>query len=190
MRTLTLHEIGVDELPKENCCIVYFNSRTEHGMFEQNYTKAGKVSYLHGDFGEYNSLKEALDDGHSITIDENAFDEEGNVIHIALSIVETADVLLRGTLWMYEHEYYPVVGSISFPFQVESYYEQALAEGWCQRLRREEDSITRPNRFGEGTETMTFIDDTVVFNNKQFKVSWVCHSDGLRFQEFEEIKST
>lgn len=81
--------------------------------------------------------------------------------------------IFEGCLWMYEHEYLPVISDIEWPFQEWNTYQTALSENWCNEINSVEDEkwFDHPEK---GVK-VKWINKTVLFNNKKFNVEWVCH---------------
>jgi hypothetical protein len=171
MKTLTLYELGVDSLPVEGSCIVYFDRSSSYGLFEANFTLTMDAFYMYGDLGDYSSLEEAIEAGHEVDIDGDGFDENGNPVKITLGEVS----LRRGTVWIYEHDYYPVVGSIQFPFQTTPYFQAAVKESWIQVIS-ETSTLATPSKYlgADGTEEdIIFTYQVVKFKDNLFKITWV-----------------
>lgn len=175
-RTLTLKELDYDCLPIEGTNIVFFDSSSSFGMFEQHFTQQGEVVYLYGDIAD--TLEEALNAGGYISIARD--DLEGiNELAIPVCIGGENATLLQGCLWMYEHDYLPVLDEHYFPFQDQQYYEIALKEGWCESVEKRIEEHELKEKMG--STFITWIYETVMFNGGTFNVQWVSYSGGEEY---------
>jgi hypothetical protein len=158
-RTLELQELSLYNLPIDGTHITFFDSSSSFGMFEQHYTLSGEVEYLYGDIAE--SLEEALKMGGVVVLGDTQEDD------MTIPITCGDHYLTEGTLWMYDHNYYPVLDKAHFPFQTQQYYEIAIREGWCKVINV--DSV--------GYEFHTNEGHMVEFNDRLFEVEWI-YRDG------------
>jgi hypothetical protein len=168
-RTLELQELSLYNLPIDGTHITFFDSSSSFGMFEEHFTRGGEVGYMYGDIAE--TLEEALKKGGFISLQD-----DDNELAIPLSC--DGYYLQEGRLWLYDHNYYPVLDKNHFPFQTWRYYEIALFEGWCELLGIME------NGYGRAvTET-----HNVKFNDRIFYVVWnVVDGDNRYLHGFEII---
>lgn len=170
IRTLVLQELDYCNLPLDGTNVVYFDSSTSFGMFEQHYTQMGKVVYMHGDIAD--TLEDALAVGGYISLARNDLEGDGNLaINICIDGENTT--LLQGCLWMYEHDYLPVIDPHYFPFQDWEYYQIALEQGWCKILK--EFSETHQMEQQGNTVNVTWVYHTVGFNGAVFNVEWISY---------------
>lgn len=191
MIELNVYEVGIDDLPVDGSEIVYFDSTTSYGMFEQYYSVEGPVEYFYGDFAD--SLEEALEKGYEITIDDDLYNEDGEPIKIDLRCKDR--IISRNDKWMYVHEYYPKIGSITFPFQTQEYFEVAIKQGWIELKSREIPVIdyTKFENYDpirhKSFEGIKFIYDEVEFNGKLFKVTWTTgrNDSEHNFHDYKEL---
>tara|TARA_B100002019_G_C21131402_1_gene528454 strand:+ start:221 stop:832 length:612 start_codon:yes stop_codon:yes gene_type:complete len=173
MRTLKIFELGVDELPVNGANIVYFDQSISFGMFEQNYSKEGKVEYLYGDIEGAENLQDALSKGGFIDLSNDThYDEEQEALSIPLEC--NGVYLTKGMLWTYEHEYLPVLSPEMFPFQDYEYFSLAIENKWLEVLKSNLNEYTKMNLDFEAPDKLEHI---VRFNNKLFYLVWLRHSD-------------
>lgn len=163
MKTLTLHELSLEDRPEDGLPIIYFDSQSSFGMFEQHYTKQGVAEYMYGDIAD--SLEEALEKGGYICLTWKGVDEEDDYM-IPLMCGDT--YLREGCLWMYEHEYYPVLDPDHFPFQDWYYYNWGLDNKHFNIVDRVTEEANHP---AEGR--LQFLTDQVSYNGKGIEVQWI-----------------
>jgi hypothetical protein len=168
MKTLTLHELSLDDIPEDGLPIIFFSSTSSFGMFEQHYTKQGIAEYMYGDIAD--SLEEALGKGGHICLSFKSVDEEDDNM-IPLMCDDT--YLREGCLWMYEHEYYPVLDNHHYPFQEWSYHLWGLDKCLCEKYG--EDVVEECVHPREGP--LKFIKQHILFNNVKFIVEWIEYED-------------
>ena len=169
-RTLVLQELDYDNIPLDGTNVVYFDSSTSFGMFEQHYTQMGKVVYMHGDIAD--TLEDALAVGGYISLARNDLEGDGNLaINICIDGENTT--LLQGCLWMYEHEYLPILDPHYFPFQDWEYYQIAIREGWC-KVCKETSETQQMNQRGDQTE-VTWMYHAVAFKGVLFNIEWIAY---------------
>ena len=178
MRTLQLREIGVDDhLPIDESNVVFFDSSTTFGMFEQHYTKSGTVQYMYGDIAD--SLAEALELGGYVNVDHHTDDE------LSIPIEVDDSRLMKGTLWMYEHEYYPVLDTDFFPFQSWTYWTIAIKQDWLRAWLYKMD--THQMKDGGYVVDAIWRVYQVKFNERWFKVTWITVGNHTHLHGYSDI---
>tara|TARA_B100000700_G_scaffold131064_1_gene146626 strand:+ start:9200 stop:9808 length:609 start_codon:yes stop_codon:yes gene_type:complete len=173
MRTLKIFELGVDELPVEGSHIIYFNQNTSFGMFEENYSKQGKVNYLYGDIEGAENLQDALSKGGFIHLSEEYPDNEEEY-ELVIPLECNEDYLTKGMLWTYDHEYLPVLNPEMFPFQDFEYFSSGIEKEWLE--------VLKSNFTGRDKNNFNFplpdkLEHIVRFNNKLFYIVWLGNAD-------------
>ena len=184
MKTLTLYEIGIDTLPVEGMGVLVFDSRNSFNMFDQHYAVEGEVIYMYGDIqkedGEWcETLEEAYQSGGYIETSEHDIQDGRKAITIDVDSSPPVS-LTDGVLWMYAHEYYPVLADI-FPFQEWEEYQIAKREGWIKELEYVKDEREWHNPNGRD---MRFDESRVEFNGNIYKLKWVCSEEDKSLMEW------
>lgn len=151
MRTLTLREVGKDELPVDGAEIVCFYYGNN---FEPVFTP---VSYLYSDISD--TLEEAIRQGGEIVTDPT-IKVKDNSNYIPILIGETT--LTDGMIWCYKHEYIQAIHKEKFPFQEWNQLQLALANKWIQ-IKSESKKTNL---------TYSTLEQTVLFNEQTFKLLW------------------
>jgi hypothetical protein len=165
MKTLTLHELSLDDIPEDGLPIIFFSSTSSFGMFEQHYTKQGIAEYMYGDIAD--SLEEAIQLGGFVCLSRKHEDDD---LAIPLMVEDTYPY--EGCLWMYEHEYYPVLDPDHFPFQDWCYYKWAEKNDLIDVVETGTDRVEHSD-YG----SLLFVDHSVVYNGKEFTVCWTKRTD-------------
>ena len=101
--------------------------------------------------------------------------------------------LCEGTKWVYVHEYYPVVSTIDFPFQVKGYFDVAVKQGWINVISTSEFTVTKEQwRKVSTTESLkhlkVFVECDIFiveFNGKKYKVRFNKHDNF--FKDYEVV---
>lgn len=177
MEYIPIHTLSMTDLPAEGASIVFFDSSTSFGMFDQHFTQAGYVEYLYGDIAD--SLEEALTLGGYITLQ---YSEDEMAIPVGIDGGE----LYEGVKWTYEHEYLPVLDEKCFPFQDWGYFQVAIKQGWCTLLSEKTEEIEMKNsRSPTGEVLLDFVYQDVLFNGKKFSIVWTGRENDIRFHDFD-----
>jgi hypothetical protein len=160
MKTLTLHELSLQDMPEDGLPIIFFTSTSSFGMFEQHLTKQGNAEYMYGDIAD--SLEEAIQLGGFICLSRSHEDDE-----LAIPLLVDDTYLYEGCLWMYEHEYYPVLDPDHFPFQDWYYYKWAEKNGLIDVVCIDSERVEHPDH-----GILLFVDHRVLYNDKEWVVCW------------------
>jgi hypothetical protein len=181
MELLPIYEIGKDQHPLEGAFIKFFDSRSSFGMFEQNYTKEGKVVYHHNHETIDNAL--FINGCEIITDPERMFDENGDLLDTVIVIgVEDQDfTLVDGVRWCYDDHYYECVNPEIFPYQDIDYFRLAIKQKWISG------SQTKQEIFGSGENKHIKITYEVRWNEKNYNIEWIISDKFIRFFGYEEI---
>jgi hypothetical protein len=129
--------------------------------------------YLYGDIAD--TLEEALEKGAVIVTDETKDDFDDDM---AIPIQVGDSYITEGCLWLYEHEYYPVLDTEYFPFQEKKYWDMAIDKGWMNVVScKTEEAIKREEviLFHNYEEVILFHNYAVEFNGNTFEVTWSEH---------------
>lgn len=181
IKTLTLHTFDSDDYPIEGTYVHFFDSKTSFGMFEQHYTRQGIVSYLsHEDSALFGS--EILESEGYISVDPNNDESEKSVF-----VEVDGEYLSEGTVWIYDHEYTPVLDETFFPFQDYSYYEVAQREGWITVSSIDEISYNVDGKSNEVPSPWVWQTHIVHWGKKTFKLRWILDRTSSRFHDYEYL---
>lgn len=178
MQYIPIHTLSMDDLPEEGAVVLFFDHKTHFGMFDELFTTSGQVEYQY-DEDIADSLEEALSAGGFISLGYSEDD-------MAIPITINGEWVDEGVKWMYEHEYLPVLDENSFPFQVFSYFQLGLKEGWCTLLSTDQETLKMADSEAESEyREIDYVTYKVLFNSKVFSLDWVVVEGEYSFKSFE-----